>query len=154
MKSVLIIHHLEPEWEDAYRRFDTSFDELQEKFIQYLNGHNYDKVILTRFDDHRATIEDGYFPCLLDEIDKVENYGYGWERTEVDAQINGGRERSENWADGGSHSEVVWLADFLKELKGNKLNISGAFDGECLEDLEVALSALSIKYKRIESLII
>ena len=32
--------------------------------------------------------------------------------------------------------------------------LAGAFDGECIEDMEIALNALKIKFHRVEDLIV
>lgn len=145
MKRVLIIHHLETMWENGYRHFATSFEELQEKFIRHLENSNYDFVILTRFEDWE--LDDSYFPALAEKISAVHDYAYGWEREQVADQI-------ENFTDGGKHSEVVYLADWMRKLKGCDVRIAGAFDGECIEDLEIALRALEVQFSRIEALIV
>ena len=150
--KILIIHHLDPHWEVGYNRAGTSFDDLQVKFLKHLNRVKYDKVILTRFDDYRLTEE--YFPEFAQKVDKVENYSYGWEKDQVEAEIEECSEKPENWAEGGNHSDMVWLAPFIRKLKDEDVTISGAFDGECLEDLEIALKACGVKYKRNEKLII
>ena len=51
--KTLIIHHLEPMWELGYKKAGTSFERLVEVFYDHLERNHYNKVILTRFEDHR-----------------------------------------------------------------------------------------------------
>ena len=150
--KILIIHHLEPEWEIGFNKMMTSFDDLQFKFLSHLRRVKYERVILTRFEDYRLT--DDYIPALREKIDKVENYGYGWEKSSIKEEIEACPEYPGNWTEDGNHSEIVWLAPFIKELKGENVFVSGAFSGECLEDLEIALTACDVKFKRVKSLIL
>ncbi len=146
--KVLVIHHLEPMWGSGYSRFGTTFDELQERFLEYLEENEYDKIILTRFEDWTAEPAHGYFPELLEKISAVHDYAYGWEAEE--------RENDpERFCEGGSHSGAVLIDDWMIPLKkAAQVHISGAFDGECIEDLEIALRHLEINFKRIEKLIV
>lgn len=143
--KVLIIHHLESTWEYGYQKQGTSLEELVEKFRRHLARAKYDRVILTRFEDNR--LEPEHYP-ISDYIDIVHEYDYGWTPEMF-------RDPSE-YCEGGYHSEVVWLADWLKDLKHKRATvcIGGAFDGECIEDLEVALRHLKIPYKRLDNLIV
>jgi hypothetical protein len=146
--KVLVIHHLEPCWGSGYSRFGTTFDELQEKFLDFLSENEFDRVILTRFEDWTAEPAHGYFPELLERISQVHDYGYGWERECM-------KENPDRFCEGGSHSEVVEIADWMIPLKkASQVHIAGAFDGECIEDLEIALRHLEIDFNRIEKLII
>jgi hypothetical protein len=47
----------------------------------------------------------------------------------------------------------VYIADWMRSLSGD-VYISGAFEGECIEDLEIALSHLRIEFKKVRQLII
>ncbi len=144
---VLIIHHLEKCWESGYCGFGLSFERLQEKFVEFLQENSFDRIILTRFEDWKATPEDGYFPEFLEFISEVRDYAYGW-----DKECTKGNE--ERFCVGGTHSDFVLIDDWMLKLRGCDVTISGAFDGECVEDLEIALSHLGIEYKREENLII
>lgn len=141
--KTLIIHHLEPMWEQGYKKAGTSFERLVEVFYDHLERNHYDKVILTRFEDHR--INEPEYEIIEPFINQVETYAYGWEEAES-------VENPDRFCQGGCHSEVVLLEDWMK-ING-QVFISGAFDGECIEDLEIALKHLEVKFNRIESLII
>lgn len=141
--KILILHHVEAMWNDSLLNYNTSIDEMIEDIKNHLDENNYDKVILNRFEDFEISEE--HFP-IANYINDINSYGYGWT---ADMFSN-----SSQYCEGGSHSEVVEIDDWMHDLKGNKVDICGAFDGECIEDLEIALNHLDIKFKRIEHLIV
>lgn len=158
--KTLIIHHLEPMWEEGYKNNSTSFNQLLELFNEHLEDNQYDRIILTRFEDFQVEPEIyGYFADL---VDKVYSYGYAWCRDMFDdedilEQIDeGGIVKTDcgDYVEGGSHSELVLIDDWMYDLRGQEIYISGAFDGECIEDLEIALGALEIPFKRVSELIV
>lgn len=145
--KVLIIHHLEPMWENGYQKFGLTFERLQEKFLDFLSENVFDKIILTRFEEWGACPSEGYFPELLERINTFHSYAYGWEREEME-------ENPEMFCEGGNHSGAVLIEDWMRRLVSCDVTISGAFDGECVEDLEIALRHVGVDFKREESLIV
>lgn len=130
------------------------FEQLVEKFMQYLCQNSFDKVILTQFETpsyHNPLQDYGYAPirCFIDE---VHEYGYGWDRQIIDDMLD--HNPNLNYCEGGTHSEYVIIDDWMKDLKGEEVFISGAFNGECIEDLEIALNGAEVEFSRIEELII
>ena len=145
---VLIVHHLEEMWERGYQNQGTSFEELADKLLVHLDEVDYDRVILTRFESHELG-DEHYLAGLNCVIDEVQVYGYGWEASMIpDFPVD------QKWCDGGSHSEVVLIDRWIEELKGHEVYLCGAFDGECVEDMEIALEGARVKYKRVEELIV
>jgi hypothetical protein len=145
---VLIIHHLEPCWSDGYRKFGTSFERLQEKFLDFLAENVFDKIILTRFEEFGADVSEGYSPEFLAQVTDFHSYAYGWDNECAEQDPS-------RFVDGGNHSEKVLVDDWMLPLKrAASVTISGAFDGECVEDLEIALRAIGIDFSREESLIV
>lgn len=143
----LIIHHLESIWEEGYKKNGTDFETLCFSVVQHIEEVEYDRVILTRFENPQ--FEDAHhYTGLSQFIDEVQEYGYGWDG---DCVLED--EEDEDWVEGGEHSEFVWLAPWMRTLNGD-VDICGAFDFECIEDLEIALRALEIKFNRIEKLIV
>lgn len=147
MNKVLILHHVEPMWSAALQRFGTSFERLQEKILDFLENNVFDKIILTRFEDWKACPSEGYYPELLERVSNVHDYAYGWEKSELE-------NNPDLFCEGGTHSEAVYLADWMLPLKRAQVTIAGAFDGECIEDLEIALRYLGVNFQREESLIV
>lgn len=144
---VLIVHHLEPCWEQGYVSNGTSFDLLCGQLAEYLEENQYNRIILTRFEECEIP-EEFANHGLQYSISTVHQYAYGWEK---EMQKDNPHCR---WTEGGNHSEIVLIDDWMLELEGEEVDICGAFDGECIEDLEIALDATEVKYRRIEELIV
>lgn len=151
MTKVLIIHHLEECWSRGFGMHGTSFHNEAEKILDHLRETEYDQVILTRFEDHRLG-EEHYDSGIAEYITDVQVYAYGWEHEES-KQL--GR-KGVNWAPSGGHSEIVLLEEWMRVLKRRKAEVflCGAFDGECIEDMEVALDAVGVSYQRLNRLIV
>lgn len=162
MSKVLIIHHLEMTWETGYNNHETSFYELASKIKTHIKKSNYDKIVLTQFENYKPQHEH-YQSGIADLVTNWFDYGYGWDKEgcEVEEKIGcNGEVFQDNYGNeyvkGGDHSEIVLITDWMKELGRYKDNVSicGAFDGECIEDLEIALTACDVKFRRLEKLIV
>lgn len=146
--KVLLIHHLETIWQAGYRMYGTTFFDVAQDILNHITGESYDRVILTRFEDPR--LEDEHWESgIADFIDEIQEYGYGWDLDMVDREKEG-----IDWVWGGEHSEVVLLFDWIARLRGNDVHLCGAFDRECIEDMELALEGCGVNFERLEHLII
>lgn len=146
---VLIIHHLEPMWESGHAQFGDTFESLSERFVDHLLENEYDNVILTQF-EHWEPQNEHVLTGIAQFVNQWEEYSYGWHLDSFGDYAEPGID----FCKGGYHSEAVALDPWLKNLKGSEVYISGAFDGECIDDLETALEFLKIPYHRIEDLIL
>jgi hypothetical protein len=147
---VLLIHHFETMWDTGLRLFGSSFEEMGELLLDNLGSHEYDRVILTRFEDSRLEIEHHEIG-IAEHIDDVHAYSYGCEPEMFPPEDEG-----ITWAVGGHHSGAVELPDFLHNLKrrGAHVDLCGAFDGECIEDMEIALTTLKVPFRRLDHMIV
>lgn len=154
--KVLIIHHLENMWEQGYKKAGTSFWDLEYKFGEYLRKNDFDKVILTNFELPSWFFKGGHgfkgknafyneYPNIATFINDYHEYGYGWDKDNLEND-------SDNFVEGGNHSEAVLIEGWIKELKGAKVYLTGAFMGECLEDMEIALESQKIDWEYIKGL--
>lgn len=148
--KILVIHHLEEMWGPSLEGRGTTFEEMAFNAIEHIEREEYDRVILTRFENHELG-EEHYESGIAHLIDVVEVYSYGWC---MDMVEQGCFPDNQKWCEGGQHSEIVLIDEWMERLKGHDVSICGAFDGECIEDLEIALSHLGIEFKRIEALIV
>lgn len=161
--KTLIIHHLQPMWNSGLNNFGTSYWEMLDEVCTHLQENDYDNVIVTNF-EAGFDLEDEQQPLREFCYPTVHDYMYGWEFecAEIDEQqkedIENGKIVEDafntSWALGGSHSQIVLIPEWMKDLKNDEVYICGAFDGECIEDLEIALGALDIEPNRIENLIV
>lgn len=144
---ILILHHVETCWADTmFRHFGVDFDDYLQKVQNHLDDTCYDKVILNRFEGVELEPEHWF---LASENYQVNEYAYGWEVDMFDADREG-----VDFCPGGDHSQVVQLDDWMRWLKDHEVHVAGAFDGECIEDLEIALNYLEVEFNRVEHLIV
>lgn len=155
--KTLVIHHLELTWQNGYANVGTTFDELARKTIAHIKRAKYDRVILTQFENWQAQ-DEHHESGIAELIDEWHDYGYAWELDNDVEDIHDENgfiyEHGNKYVDGGNHSRYVLIDTWIEKLKGHNVSICGAFDGECIEDLEIALRACDIKFKRIENLIV
>lgn len=149
--KTLIIHHLESMWEHGYRKSGTCFEFLCLGVVDHLNWYKYDRVILTRFEDDSLE-DEHHYSGLSQYVDSVKIYGYGWGQEDIYNHVFSGGDPTD-FIEGGSHSPYVYIADWMKKLYGD-IDICGAFEYECLEDLQIALDYLGLQYNKIHSLIV
>lgn len=147
----LIIHHLECAWDFGYRKQGTSFELLCQDVVAHLQHVHYDKVILTRFEDDSFQ-DEHHYSGLSEFVDEIKIYGYMWCQEDVDNHVLGGG-CSSDFVEGGSHSIYVYIDDWMRKLNGI-IDICGAFEFECLEDLQIALDSLDLSYNKVWNLIV
>lgn len=170
--KVLFCHHLEPIWNEGMKRYGTNIYRMCEKVTCHILENDYDAVIITQFEFNRTDMaHDCYFPIFAAIEEKgisIEwhDYAYGWELDSFNFEdVDAAREKLKNGeviqdeygtklAQGGTHSEVVLLEDWIENLKSHEVFLCGAFDGECIEDIQLTFEACGVDYKRLSSLII
>ena len=159
MKTI-IIHHVQEMWNTGLENAGTSFEEVIEKIAQHLDDNYYDKIIVTNFESHE--LEDCQY-LFNEHCTEVYEYGYGWDAESFGlsdsniALIENGQSALSNYGQrvilGGSHSEVLPVDGWIEDLIGD-IYICGAFDGECIDDLETVLNGAGKKFTRIKELIV
>lgn len=144
--KILIAHHVEEMWRHSLMKIgNVDLDDLIENIYQYCMDNDIDRIILNRFED----CELGSEHYLFQNFNTVVNpYAYGWEQEMVLDDEHG------EYAEGGGHSEYVRIEDWMYDLKGHEVSLCGCFDGECIEDMEIALHHCEIPFKRINQLIV
>ena len=147
-QRVLILHHVEPDWEAPLVSRGTSFEEVCEDIIDHIeNSEQYDRIILTRWEDWELC-DEHYHTGIAHYVTQVENHCYGWEAAAAE------QDTDTVWAEGGTHSEVVPLYNWILGLQDSEVFLAGAFDGECIEDMEYALKGANVNFTRLNHLII
>lgn len=166
---ILICHHLEPYWEEGYNKSGTHFEDQQFKVANYITkmrkSARPEKVIVTHFSQQPHIYE--YFH-LHPHIDEFKEYGYSWsylnfihnpEFFDVDLGKEIDTKGYFEWDNckvirGGYHSQLLLVPKWLQDLKNKQVRLCGAFDGECIEDMEIVLKYVGAKYKRLNHLIV
>lgn len=170
MNKVLICHHLEPIWQSGLQKNGTSLKTMCKQVVTFLKHHDVDCVIITQFEaDEDSKHHEDYYRLFkfLDRrgIQLVwHEYGYGWtldnfvfdDLAAAQAQLDAGEIVTDGYgnriAQGGTHSEIVLLSDWMLELKNSEILLGGAFMGECLDDMQTAFTALGFDYKLVKEL--
>tara|TARA_B110000908_G_C10072360_1_gene365698 strand:+ start:232 stop:642 length:411 start_codon:yes stop_codon:yes gene_type:complete len=134
-------------WNTGLENMGTDFETELQKVCEHLSENKYDKVIVTNF-EAGVHLDDEQYP-LSEFYPQVFDYCYGWERESVEES---GHVEGVEFCTGGTHSEVVLIDEWMHELEG-KVYLCGAFDGECIEDMEIALEGAGKEFERIEELI-
>ena len=152
---------MQPMWENGYKNLNTSFYEQLENVYNHIIDNDYDNLIITNF-EAGFNLEDEQ-NCLKQFVYELQDYIYGWELNEqgfTDDEIERiedgeivASESGVKWGLGGDHSEIVLIDEWMFNLEG-EIHLCGAFDGECIEDVEIALTHANVDFKRVESLII
>lgn len=169
MKKCLVMHHFESEWNPSLAKFDTSFDKLNEQFLDYLENNNFEKIIITSFYHFEPQYEH-YDIISFCENNNIEfefiNYGYGWYRDPDRHDEDIDEENQEfplsqegiKWirSEREHHDEnyVLIIDDFHYELKNYDVTLTGAFEGECVLDMEAVFNSIGVNYEKIDELVV
>jgi hypothetical protein len=146
--KILICHHVEQCWEYGLKGFGVNLYDLYQKIVDHIDAIGYDKVILTRFEIGREQFDDSHYDSGFAEwVDRVYEYAYGWPAECL-------TDDPSRFVPGGNHSEAVMIDDWIRDLSKHDVDLCGAFDGECIEDMEIALEACNVKFKRLNELIV
>jgi len=163
--NVLILHHFSSYWENGFNNEGTSFENEMGKVTDYIKNTNIDQVILPLFEGEETNYDHYKLVNICSErgiMLKVTEYGYNWRIPEdEECYLEWSKENKEgvDWCkstrDDAEEDNIVVIEDWQKELKyANKVLVAGAFEGQCVRDLEDALTAINISYERVEGLIV
>jgi hypothetical protein len=161
--NVLILHHFSDYWSEGLNNAGTDFDSEIEKVLDYLEHEDIDKVILPLFEQHQ--IEECHYPlanfCQNNGIElEVHEYNYAWSKeSDHNNDIYTEENFNKTWCygtrEGHGEEDVIEIDNWQVKLRNaSKVIVAGAFENECVLDLETALDAIGINYEREEGLIV
>jgi hypothetical protein len=146
--KILLCHHVEEIWSDGLKRFGVNLYDLYQNIIDHIESNHYDRVILTRFEIGREQFDDSHLDSgFCHFVNSVYEYAYGWSEDEL-------KDYPDRFCEGGSHSEAVLIEDWIKDLSGHDVDLCGAFEGECIEDMEIALRFCEVSFNKLHDLIV
>lgn len=162
--KTLLLHHFEPYWEHSLLKYDTSFEQEVEKVIDYIeyNKNNIEKVIITLFEDLELSIEHNSILNICNEnnIDIEHlNYGYGWTKDEISTLQDFSEQNiNKTWCQGTrdyhDDDDIILIEDWMHNLKEKEVVLCGAFEGECIRDIEAAFDSINVNYEKYSPLIV
>lgn len=153
MRKALIIHHFETRWRAGIKRESGySLEYWAAKIISHIVHGNYDFVLLNRDEGigpEEFHIENGFHR----HVDQWSEYSYCFERSAV---LDEDGNLKDGWIPGGEHSEVLPIPEWAEKIQEfDRVDLIGAFSGECIEDMEILLTYLvPRRWRKIKSLII
>lgn len=165
-KNILYLHHFEPYWEEGLNNNGTSFEKQLDNILDFLyfNEKKYDEIIITTFEDLDLSPEHERLInyCNTNQIQLSNHvYGYGFTREldDEDSLLNYPEEElGTSWCYGNriyhGEEDILVIEDWQHDLKGNQIDLGGAFEGECLNDAQTIMDTLNIEYTNIESLMV
>ena len=154
--KVLWLHHFEDYWNHSLKEFDTNFEKELLKVMNYLEHEEFNKVLITRFMENKEG--DCHLPlinfCNSKNIRiEFKEYGYGFRNDNNEYKK---KDYGKEWIYGNrqEHTEkdVLPIEEFQKELKNHEVYLGGAFENECLNDVESIMKHLEINYIKINEL--
>lgn len=166
--TTLVAHHLESMWESGLNNYGTSFEEEVNNICDFLihGGQDIDKIIVTSFEN--LDWEEGHAP-LVETANELgipiehKTYGYGMLRN-LDCEDSMERYSEENKNITWCYSEreyhehennmqdVLDVEDWIVDLKNDDVLLVGAFEEECLLDMETIFENQNINYNKIDDL--
>jgi hypothetical protein len=124
------------------------------------------KIIVTSFENNEW--DDGHFPLIslaqsLNIPIEHEVYGYAMTRIlddETSMRIYSEDKENITWCYGGrdyhdsegNEQDVLDIEDWIRDLKSNDVILVGAFEGECLNDMETIFNNQKISYHKVDEL--
>ncbi len=160
--NILILHHFETMWNEGLSKFNTTFEEQSNKYIDYIinNKDNLDKVIITRFEG--VNFESEHYP-LINVLDSLNiqyeciEYAYGWSK-ESNEEFFSTKNENITWCQGTrdyhTEEDVLLIEEWMHDLKNDNVFLAGSFENECVLDLETALSAININFTKLDDLVV
>lgn len=179
MSKVLICHHVQPMWFKEFKPIDKY--RYIEQLMDHLDSESYDRVIITYFDGENIHSDDDFYE-LYSHADMIYEYGYCWygdslidydelresmsdeewdnwyydpddlpDELEAYGQLFVRNRFTTKWNDGAYSLIDDWMKQLCFE---DEIFLCGMHDGECVSDMETALTYLKLPYIRLEQFIL
>ena len=115
--------------------------EAIEKSLNFIRGSGYDGVIV---------YEGGVKNYLVFETKSIKN------KSSIDFILE--NRKGIDWCPGNRHyhdeDDFLMIEDWQRDLVGKNVILGGAFEDECINDIEQVLNTIGVNFERVDSLII
>jgi hypothetical protein len=160
--NILILHHFETIWNEGLSKFNTTFEDQLNKYIDYIldNKDTLDKVIITRFEG--INFEDEHYPLisLLDNLNiqyECIEYGYGWTK-DSNREFFSPKNENITWCQGTrdyhTEEDVILIEEWMHDLKNDNIFLAGSFENECVLDIKTAFDAINVNLTKLDDLVV
>lgn len=164
--SVLVLQHFEEYWREGLANNGTDFETECQKVLDFiLHQEDLTEVIVTRFEHDDFGNEHGNLIELCESKGiraTCHEYGYAWSKEGYANDLENSPYAENNfnktWCQGTrdyhGEDDVIEIAEWMLPLKREKVYLGGAFEGECIADIEAAFNAIDIDYEEVDGLIV
>lgn len=158
--NTLIIHHFESVWNDGLAKFDMNMEKMSDQIIDFLSEKRPDinNIIITRLEGINYEHEHSKILEFAKENDiniRIEEYGYSYYPENFTKETLKTLDTVKPTRYNSDENNILPIMDWQKELKHHKsVAISGAFDGECVRDMEDIVLHTRGNYERVDELIV
>jgi len=158
--NTLILHHFESHWSDGLAKFSLDMEKMSDQIIDFLSEKRTDinNIIITRFEGIGYEPEHTKLREYAKEHDiqiRIEEYSYSYYPDNfTDNQLKT-LVTVKPTRDNSDEDNILPVDDWQKELKDHKsVSLAGAFEGECVQDMEDILLHVRGDYNKIDELVV
>lgn len=158
--NTLILHHFESHWSDGLAKFSLDMEKMSDQIIDFLSEKRTDinNIIITRFEGVDYEPEHTKLREYAKEHDiqiRIEEYAYSYYPDNfTDKQLKT-LETVKPTRDNSDEDNILPVDNWQKELKEhNSVSLAGAFEGECVQDMEDILLHVRGDYNKIDELVV
>lgn len=156
-QNTLILHHFESHWNHGLSKFDLTIEQMSDQIIDFLTHKNpeINNIIITRFEG--IDFEPEHEKLIKFSEDKginirVEEYAYSYYEESFRPNEY---EFVKPTRDNSDEDNVLPVMEWQKDLKKhNSVFLAGAFEGECVRDVEDILEHVGAKFKKMDELVV
>lgn len=156
-KNTLILHHFESHWNHGLSKFGLSIENMSDQIIDFLSNKRPDinNIIITRFEGIDFELEHAKIQQFAEDKNieiRIEEYAYSYYR---ESFPNSDYDLIIPTRDNSDPDNVLPVMDWQKELKEHKsVILAGAFEGECVRDMEDILLYTRGDFEKIDELVV
>jgi hypothetical protein len=158
--NTLILHHFESHWGDGLAKFSMDMEKMSDQIIDFLSEKRTDinNIIITRFEGVDYEPEHSKIREYAKEHDidiRIEEYAYSYYPDNFSEKQLKTLETVKPTRDNSDHDNILPVDDWQKELKThNSVALAGAFEGECVQDMEDILLHVRGDFDKIDELVV
>lgn len=155
--NTLILHHFESHWNHGLSKFGLNIENMSDQIIDFLSHKRPDinNIIITRFEGIDFEPEHEKIQRFAEDKNieiRIEEYAYSYYK---ESFPNSDYDFITPTRDNSDPDNVLPVMEWQKELKNHKsVSLAGAFEGECVQDMEDILLYTRGDFNKINELVV
>lgn len=158
--NTLILHHFESKWNDALQKFDLDMEKMSNQIIDYLStkGEHINNIVITK--TKGVDVEPEHNKIMKYALDNeiqisIQEYGYSYYKENFTDDELKNEEFIIPTRDNKDKDNILPIKEWQKELSlHNTVSIAGAFEGECIRDMEDIVLHTRGEYDKVKELVV